>query len=193
MAVDTLKEGMWVVHTHGGHRNSYADAMKVVFDGKPRKVMAASASSSPRRGEADLLGVPKPHGAFGQNMWTWDLDCFTEVDSPGEQKAQNGIPEPFNDGKYLHYTRFHPQLQDMIGTEGYFYDDAFNPSMIAKRTLSGTNKGGYPLVGIGGIGDQDSGAYAYFAVPIEKPKTEITLQEIADKFGVDVERLRIKE
>ena len=92
-------------------------------------------------------------------------------------------PEPFNDGEYLHYTRFHPQLKDMIGTDGYFYDEQI--VFMGLGRLSGVNKDGCPM--------NDYRAFSYFAVPIEKPKTEITLQEIADKFGVEVEQLRIKE
>ena len=95
-------------------------------------------------------------------------------------------PEPFNDGKYLHYTRFHPQLQDMIGTEGYFYDCiATDVNDRALKRLKSVTKNGYP--------HSDNGWWSYFAVPIDQPKTEITLQEIADKFGVSVEQLRIKE
>ena len=93
-------------------------------------------------------------------------------------------PEPFNDGKYLHYTRFHPQLRDMIGTEGCFYDE--HPESGYYGVLSGRNCQGYPNT-------VSCAHYSYFAVPIEQPKTEITLQEIADRFGVAVEQLRIKE
>ena len=97
--------------------------------------------------------------------------------------------EPFNDGKYLHYTRFHPQLKDMIGTKGYFYD--FRVSRVGQvgrqmKMLGYIEEDGYPRT-------EDGAVFAFFAVPIKPGKTEITLQEIADKFGVDIEQLRIKE
>ena len=95
-------------------------------------------------------------------------------------------PEPFNDGEYLHYTRFHPQLQDMIGTKGYFYDDTFMDYQRYQGFLNGVSSSGFPEC-------KNDGYYAYFAVPIKTEKTEITLQEIADKFGVSVEQIRIKE
>ena len=94
-------------------------------------------------------------------------------------------PEPFNDGKYLHYTRFHPQLKYMIGTEGYFYDCMDRVEDSVWGELKGVDRGGYP--------ENNRTCYAYFAVPIKPEKTEITLQEIAAKFGVSVEQLRIKE
>ena len=94
-------------------------------------------------------------------------------------------PEPFNDGKYLHYTRFHPQLRDMIGTEGYFYDFVNSGFTLSHfDTLRTVDLSGYPCDG--------GSRFAYFAVPITPEKTEITLQEIADKFGVSVGSLRIK-
>ena len=95
---------------------------------------------------------------------------------------------PFNDGEYLHYTRFHPQLKDMVGAEGYFYDE--QTVFMGLGRLSGVNKDGCPM--------NDYRAFCYFAVPVESgtaetEKTELTLQEVADKFGVPVEQLRIKE
>ena len=105
--------------------------------------------------------------------------------------ADEDHPEPFNDGKYLHYTRFHPQLRDMIGTEGYFYDDEETKGQWQRARLIGIAEGGNPQSNIFGHGLPAN--YAYFAVPIKPEKTEITLQEIADKFGVSVEQLRIKE
>jgi len=95
---------------------------------------------------------------------------------------------PFNDGEYLHYTRFHPQLKDMVGTEGYFYDE--QTVFMGLGRLSGVNKDGCPM--------NDYRAFCYFAVPVESgtaetEKTELTLQEVAAKFGVAVEQIRIKE
>ena len=120
-------------------------------------------------------------------------------------------PEPFNDGECLHYAWFHPQLEDMIGTEGYFYDfKVSNVGQVEIERLGSVNKNGYPVT-VQGM------KYAYFAAPIKpkKPETETTaqeaidefrnaildvvevlnekLQEVADKFGVPVEQLRIKE
>lgn len=102
------------------------------------------------------------------------------------QPSDNNHPEPFNDGEYLHYTRFHPQLKDMIGTEGYFYDIKDTPILGYRGNIIGVSDSGYPL-------SAGHNIWAYFAVPIEQPKTEITLQEIADQFGVPVQHLRIKE
>ena len=123
-----------------------------------------------------------------QLLYKCDLDkigfgslCFKKLAI--EQESQH--PEPFNDGKYLHYTRFHPQLKDMVGTWGYFYDVFHCVESSIYNQLIGVDCCGYPL--------NITCNYAYFAVPIKQPKTEITLQEIADKFGVDVEQLRIKE
>ena len=122
---------------------------------------------------------------------TLEKVSFDDVDNPDSfitlsakpEKITSERPEPFNDGKYLHYTRFHTQLKDMIGTEGYFYDEQI--VFMGLGRLSGINKDGCPC--------NENRAFCYFAVPIEKPKTEITLQEIADKFGVSVEQIRIKE
>ena len=93
-------------------------------------------------------------------------------------------PEPFNDGKYLHYTRFHKELlKKMIGTEGYFYSVDRHKQQTGK--LESISPQGNPVV--------HGQSFCYFAVPIKPEKTEITLQEIADKFGVAVGSLRIKE
>ena len=129
------------------------------------------------------------------------LEDFPKPMDP--QPSDSNHPEPFNDGECLHYTRFHPQLKDMIGTEGCFYD--CSPKHMMNGILDMTDNDGYPVC--------DDAVYAYFAVPIEKPKKipityqealrnsildvvealNCKLQEIADKSGVDVGQLRIKE
>ena len=114
------------------------------------------------------------------------LDTFPTPMEP--QPIDGDHPEPFNDGEYLHYTRFHPQLKDMIGTEGYFYDTAFNAAI--KGVLKSLSENGSPMVA---TFDINRIPYAFFAVPIKPEKTELTPHEVADKFGVPVEQLRIKE
>ena len=97
-------------------------------------------------------------------------------------------PAPFryidSDGKeYDVYTMFHPQLKDMIGTEGYFYDVVTRAGIRGK--LNGVSGNGCPT-GAGAVS-------AYFAVPIEKPKTKLTMDEIAEKFGIPVDELVISK
>lgn len=83
--------------------------------------------------------------------------------------SKSDHPAPFNDGKYVHYTRFHPQLRDMIGTEGYFYDFVNSGFPLSHfETLRTVDLFGYPCDGLF--------RFAYFAVPIKPEKTEITLQ-----------------
>ena len=96
-------------------------------------------------------------------------------------------PEPFNDGQYLHYTRFHPQLKDMIGTEGYFYDVAVGVVGVQnKRPLYSVDSDGFPRT-------KNGDSYAHFAVSIEKPKTKLTMDEIAEKFGIPIDELVISK
>ena len=114
-----------------------------------------------------------------QLLYKCDLDkigfgslCFKKLAI--EQESQH--PEPFNDGEYLHYTRFHTQLKDMIGTDGFFYDD--NEIFMGFGKLSGLNKDGCPC--------NENRAFCYFAVPIKKPKIETQtvpdrLRELADE------------
>ena len=109
-------------------------------------------------------------------------ECEVSIEGQGVL-SKTDHPEPFNDGECLHYTRFHPQLKNMIGTEGYFYDE--QTVFMGIGCLTGVNKDGCPM--------NDYRAFCYFAVPIQPEKTELTLQEVADKFGVPVEQLRIKE
>ena len=109
-------------------------------------------------------------------------ECEVSIEGQGVL-SKTDHPEPFNDGEYLHYTRFHPQLKDMIGAVGYFYDE--DPSNMSKQTLIEVDYDGCPV--------SATSSWAYFAVPIKLEKTELTPQEVADKFGVPVEQLRIKE
>ena len=97
-------------------------------------------------------------------------------------------PAPFryidSDGKeYDVYTMFHPQLRNMRGTKGYFYDDV---EFMRKSVLGGCDDEGYPET-IAGT------CYAYFAIPVEKPKTQLTMDEIAEKFGIPVDELVISK
>ena len=122
---------------------------------------------------------------FAGMKYIFTLTSYPQVMEP--QPTDGDHPAPFSDGEYLHYTWFHPQLKDMIGTEGHFYDvAAANVGVHNKKMLFGVNSDGFPY-------NKNRASYAYFAVPIKPEKTEVTLQEVADKFGVAVEQLRIKE
>ena len=115
--------------------------------------------------------------------WFWgdELQYFEEVPAP------NKHPEPFNDGEYLHYTRFHPQLRDMIGTEGYFYDGTWSDRVYRcmMRPLTAISPDGFPI--------DEYGSWAYFAVPIKKitPQIPENVKHIAEKVGVSDDELGV--
>ena len=136
---------------------------------------------------------------FGGNVIKAKVDDYTFT--PGIEKGKiefssaepySGTtcyyPEPFKltgeDGAvYDVYTRFHPQLKDIIGTEGYFYDAETDPENGYQDGLSCVAEDGHPCSKFGT-------KYAYFAVPIEQPKTaEITLQKVLDKAEITKEEL----